>query len=94
MPLAGPILRALVERDRFLLDRVLTGGDDYQVLAAVPPEQAGAFESAAMSANVRLTRVGCLTQGGVRITGTAGEGLGVASPAYGALCGALSFWAL
>ncbi len=46
--------------DPALLARLITGGDDYEILAAVPPEKAPGFESAAEEAGVPMSRIGVL----------------------------------
>ncbi|WMS43350.1 thiamine-phosphate kinase [Acuticoccus sp. MNP-M23] len=49
-------------------DTALTGGDDYQILAAVPPEAADAFAATATACGARATRIGAIEAGeGVRI---------------------------
>jgi thiamine-monophosphate kinase len=45
------------------LETILTGGDDYEILAAVPPERAGAFEEASRKARVPVARIGIITAG-------------------------------
>ncbi|MCA7117966.1 MAG: thiamine-phosphate kinase [Acidibrevibacterium sp.] len=40
------------------LARCLTGGDDYELVLAVPPERAAALRAAAAAAGVPLTRIG------------------------------------
>jgi thiamine-monophosphate kinase len=52
-----------VLHDEHLLARLLTGGDDYEVLAAVPRENETGFRRAAHAANVPVTRIGMLTPG-------------------------------
>ena len=42
---------------------ILTGGDDYEILAAVPPERASAFEAASQAAGVPVARVGTVLAG-------------------------------
>lgn len=49
---------AVLAADPARLDAILGGGDDYEILAAVAPENAAAFEAAARTAAVRLTRIG------------------------------------
>jgi thiamine-monophosphate kinase len=46
-----------------LLATALTGGDDYEILASVPPERAKTFEAAAKAAGVPVTRIGGATAG-------------------------------
>lgn len=83
LPLPGTPLPTLVAHHRFLLDAVLTGGDDYQVLAAVPPDRASAFERAAQDIALPVTPIGRLTARGVRIHGFAGEDLSFGKPSFG-----------
>jgi thiamine-monophosphate kinase len=45
------------------LETILTGGDDYEILAAVPPERAGAFEAASRKAGVPVARIGTVKTG-------------------------------
>ncbi len=40
------------------LARCLTGGDDYELVLAVPPERAAALQAAAAAAGVEVTRIG------------------------------------
>jgi len=51
-----------------LIETILTGGDDYEILAAVPPDTASegralAFEAAARAAACPVTRIGALSEG-------------------------------
>ena len=45
------------------LEVCLTGGDDYELLMAVPPDSAGALRSACARAGVSVTRIGRFTAG-------------------------------
>ena len=56
--------RALVATDPTALSTVLTGGEDYEILATVPAEDADAFAEAAAEAGVPVTRVGRVVTGG------------------------------
>ena len=68
--------RAAIEHAPGLLKAVLTGGDDYEVLAAVAPDRADAFRDAAAKSGVAVTEVGRLADGqGVRVTGRDGHAL-------------------
>lgn len=62
LPLSEPMRKAM-EQDSKWLDRVLAGGDDYEILAAVPRTQARAFTTAAGSLSFRVTRIGEVTTG-------------------------------
>jgi thiamine-monophosphate kinase len=57
IPLSAPAQAALAA-DSTLLDPLLTGGDDYEILCAVPRERAAAFEALAREAGVAVTRIG------------------------------------
>jgi len=46
-----------------ILARLLTSGDDYEILAAVHPEHEEAFRSAARAAEVPVTPIGALMEG-------------------------------
>jgi thiamine-monophosphate kinase len=52
-----------VSHDEAMLARLLTGGDDYEILAAVPRENEAGFRRAAQAANVPVARIGALTPG-------------------------------
>lgn len=52
-----------LRQDPDLLETLLTGGDDYEVLAAVPPGRADAFEDAAAQAAIPVRRVGTACRG-------------------------------
>jgi thiamine-monophosphate kinase len=41
----------------------LSGGDDYEILAAVPVTSAASFEQSSMNAGVQVTRIGTVTAG-------------------------------
>lgn len=57
LPLSAAAARALVlEPDR--RGAILGGGDDYEILAAVPPDAAPAFEAEAAAAGVAVTAIG------------------------------------
>src|SRR5439155_14233619 len=59
----SPAAARFVAADASALERVLTGGDDYEILAAVAPRHANAFERAAGRAGVVVTEIGRLTEG-------------------------------
>jgi thiamine-monophosphate kinase len=46
-----------------LADRIVGGGDDYEVLAAVPADRAAAFAHAAAAAEVPVAAIGAMTAG-------------------------------
>jgi thiamine-monophosphate kinase len=55
--------RALIAAEPALLERVLTGGDDYEILAAVPAGRVEAFRAGARAAGVTATEIGRLATG-------------------------------
>jgi thiamine-monophosphate kinase len=46
-----------------LIEPILTNGDDYEVLAAVPPDRMAAFRAAADAAGVAIADIGTVTPG-------------------------------
>jgi thiamine-monophosphate kinase len=54
---------ALLAGDASLLSTILTGGDDYEILAAIPPREAAEFAAKAKAARVPVTRIGKLVRG-------------------------------
>jgi thiamine-monophosphate kinase len=52
-----------VAADRSQYQAVLAGGDDYEILASVPPQREAAFRGAAAAADIEVTRIGSLTLG-------------------------------
>jgi thiamine-monophosphate kinase len=62
IPLSPPLRRVLaVAPERF--GDVVTGGDDYEVLAAVPPDRGEAFRVSAAAAGVSVAEIGHLEAG-------------------------------
>lgn len=55
--------RELVGRDDSALGTVLTGGDDYEILASVPMTRLDAFRDEAREANIPLTVIGRIVEG-------------------------------
>lgn len=62
VPLSDSAIRALA-CDRRLMALCLTGGEDYEMLAAVPPEAARAFELDVRRAGIPVTRIGRFVEG-------------------------------
>ncbi len=50
--------RAAIRHDPALRDTALTGGDDYEVLAAIPPDAAKAFLAGCLAVGVQVTEIG------------------------------------
>lgn len=62
------------------IGRILTGGDDYEILATVPPKALPPFEAAARAAGVPVTVVGKVTPGhAVVLRGADGKALDLGS---------------
>jgi thiamine-monophosphate kinase len=81
LPLSPAAAKA-VAADPALALTVASGGDDYEILAAVAPAQASDFVAAASRAGIPVTRIGTLTDGStVRIE--AADRQAVALPSAG-----------
>ncbi len=66
--------RGAVEADPKLLETVLTGGDDFEIVAAIPEDSLKPFQAAAKKAGVELTPIGRLEAGkGIDVLGTDGS---------------------
>ncbi len=67
---------AVLAADAALIETVLTGGDDYEIVCAVPPAKAGSFRDAAKLAQVPVTDIGTIAAGeGARFLDPAGKAL-------------------
>ncbi len=66
VPLSVAARAAIKLRPDFFVT-ALTGGDDYEVLAAVPQEKSAAFERDCPGHGVRVTRVGQVTEPGAPV---------------------------
>jgi thiamine-monophosphate kinase len=68
--------RAAIVSGPDLRDSALTGGDDYEILCAVPPDKAQAFVAAARAAGVDVTDIGAIAAGaGVRFLDADGRAI-------------------
>lgn len=83
VPLSPAAARALGV-DAALVDPILTGGEDYEILCALSPNAAGAFQAAAAQAGVPVTEIGRIVAGNAppRFLDGAGRPLGFARPGY------------
>ncbi|QCI67580.1 thiamine-phosphate kinase [Phreatobacter stygius] len=69
-------VRAARDLDTSLVTTMLTGGDDYEILATVPPGALAAFEAAGRAAGVAVAVIGQVTAGdGLAIIDAAGQPL-------------------
>ena len=73
VPLSDAV-RAAIRLEPRLLETALTGGDDYEILCAVPPDAAPAFEAAALAAHVACARVGVAVAGPGPVIVVGGDG--------------------
>lgn len=82
IPLSNPAHDAIAA-EAALLDIALTGGDDYEVLCAVPERHFRAFAEAAGKAGVPVTAIGTFEAGeGVSVLGPGGQELSFENGSY------------
>jgi thiamine-monophosphate kinase len=83
VPLSRAARRAL-DKDPSLLETILTGGDDYEVLACVPPEKFELLRREAAAADVAVTEIGTVAvgQGAATFLDAEGRSLEFARPAF------------
>jgi thiamine-monophosphate kinase len=62
VPLSAAAAQALAA-NAALIEPILTGGEDYEILCAVAPDKAAAFRSAASQAGVAVTEIGRIVGG-------------------------------
>ena len=74
--------RAAVAAEPALLDTILTGGDDYEIVLTLAPEKFAALRAAAQAAGVAVTEIGRVMAGqGARFLRD-GKALSFAQPSY------------
>jgi len=74
--------RAALAADPALLETVLTGGDDYEIVLTLAPEKLASFRAAADRAGVSVTEIGCVVAGeGARFVRD-GKTLSFARPSF------------
>ncbi len=72
----SPAAAKAVAHDSALLEALLTGGDDYEIVAAVPDGNASGFEAEARSKNVSVTMIGHIEgTAGTRVLGEGGRSI-------------------
>jgi thiamine-monophosphate kinase len=75
--------RAVLAAQPALLETVLTGGDDYEIVCTLAPEQLAPFQAAAQGAGVPVTAIGTVRAGeGVRFLGADGKPLTFARASF------------
>lgn len=82
LPLSGAAARAVAAHPE-LAQAPACGGDDYEILATVPPKHAEAFEEAALEAGVAVTNIGEIVSGsGVELLDANGKPVVLAKTGY------------
>ena len=79
----SPAATALLAGDAALLPLILTGGDDYELLFAAPPDAAGQVAAAAARAGVPVARIGGFVAGPPEVAVLATDGAPMALPRGG-----------
>jgi thiamine-monophosphate kinase len=75
---------ALLARGAASLETVVSGGDDYEILCAIPENRIEAFEKAAVAAGVAVTSIGTVIAGesAPRFLDSAGRVMPLPQPSY------------
>jgi thiamine-monophosphate kinase len=82
VPLSDAASRALAA-DPALVETILTGGDDYEVLCTLAAERLASFRAAAKRAGVPVTEIGHVAEGeGARFVQADGKRLAFARPSF------------
>jgi thiamine-monophosphate kinase len=83
VPLSAPA-RTIVAKSGMEIGELLTGGEDYQVLATVARERAADFERAAQAAGVSVAQIGAIEDAanGVRVIDASGRALTFAATGW------------
>jgi thiamine-monophosphate kinase len=74
----------VVAKEPALIEAVITGGDDYEVLACVPAKKVEALRQEASAAGVAVSEIGTVVagQGEARLLGLDGKPLVLAQTSY------------
>ena len=81
VPLSTPA-RAALSVDRGMVDKILGGGGDYELLAAIAPSEVSAFQESARRAGVEVHELGVLAGSKVVVLDAAGTELKLAESGY------------
>ncbi len=73
VPLSSAARKACAREPR-LLEGLITAGDDYEIVAAVPETRAAGFEADALEREVRVTAIGKIVAGSGEVAVLDGEG--------------------
>jgi len=79
VPLSEPA-RRIVAASPDWLGRLVTAGDDYEVLCAIPAAKAAAFASSATAAGIPVTEIGAVEEGPAALSVTGPDGRPLALP--------------
>ena len=76
--------RAILTVEGTTIERLITGGEDYEVLATVRPERAAEFERKAGAAGVAVTRIGIIEEAaaGISVVDAEGRGMSLSSTGW------------
>jgi thiamine-monophosphate kinase len=79
----SPAAQAALSADPAALDRILTGGDDYELALAIPPNNMPATQEFARKAGVNITAIGRFVTGhGVSVVDGQGRAIALSSAGY------------
>ncbi len=83
LPLSAMATRCLM-RDPALIESILTGGDDYEILFTTPAGDAGLIASLAADSDVHITRIGTIVDAaeGVSAIAASGEPMRLSHPGF------------
>jgi thiamine-monophosphate kinase len=79
----SPAARATVAADGKLIETVLTGGDDYEIVATMPENRLAPFQGAATKAGIEVTTIGRIGAGeGVKVIGLDGQSINLKQASF------------
>jgi thiamine-monophosphate kinase len=80
----SPAAREALWIDPDLAALIVSGGDDYEILAAVPPEKAKSFEQKAVAEGIAVARIGTVVtgEGGPHFSDSSGRPMLLSAPSY------------
>lgn len=82
LPLS-PSARHMIEAEPSFADQIVAGGDDYEILFAVPPDRLQLLRSGASAVPVQITEIGRLERGGgVGLLDGEGQAMHIGSSGY------------